>query len=540
MEQIARELVTMVRTPLADSHVEMLRAAGTLQTWKAGETVLRQGQVMTHFLYLLEGEMEALNFDGSRYGGGPTLGPTQFVGEISFMFNGGALLKIRAIQDTTCIAVPRAKMLELMALVPEMSDIILTVFAARRRAMIEREGSGVIVIGAEADRAIGRVAVFLNRNRIPYKNLSLADADAFAVASGCGVSRPHPMVIFGEDKMVEDPTPRKLAQLLGIDREIEEDKTFDVVIVGGGPAGIAAGVYAGSEGLCALVIEDMTVGGQAGTSSRIENFMGFPTGISGADLCWRGEIQAVKFGTRFAIPRRAVSLEQLDDGTFCIGLRDGAKVGAKAVVVSTGVQYRRLNLDRLKAFEGAGVFYAATDLEAKFCRNTEAIVIGGGNSAGQAAMYMSRAASHVHVLVRRTNLAASMSTYLSQRLEQDPRITVHFQTEAVELCGEERLERVVICNKASGEERTIHTQAMFIMIGAKPYTDWLSGLVALDERGFVLTGAAAGGRSVFETSCHGIFAVGDVRAGSTKRVASSVGEGSVVISHVWSHVNGLE
>ncbi|MEM1349699.1 MAG: NAD(P)/FAD-dependent oxidoreductase, partial [Myxococcota bacterium] len=295
--------------------------------------------------------------------------------------------------------------------------------------------------------------------------------------------------------------------------------------------------YAGSEGLCALVVEDTAVGGQAGTSSRIENYMGFPTGISGADLCWRGEVQAIKFGTRFAIPRRAVALSRLGDGTFCVEMRDGSRVCTKAIVVATGVQYRRLGLERLEEFEGAGVYYAATDLEARFCKNTEAVVIGGGNSAGQAAMYMSRTAAHVHVLVRGDSLASSMSAYLLERLDRDPRITVHLNTECVGLDGEEALRCVVIRDKKTDERLTIDTRALFVMIGAKPYTDWLSGLVELDEKGFVKTGAQVGGRSTYETSCRGVFAVGDVRSGSTKRVASSVGEGSVVISKVWDHVN---
>jgi thioredoxin reductase (NADPH) len=308
-----------------------------------------------------------------------------------------------------------------------------------------------------------------------------------------------------------------------------------VVIVGGGPAGVAAGVYAGSEGLAALVIEDMAVGGQAGQSSRIENYMGFPTGISGADLCWRGEVQAMKFGTRFAIPRRATGLARKDEN-FCLTLDDGERVLARSVVVATGVQYRRLPVPRLPEFEGQGIYYAATDVEARFCRSSEAVVVGGGNSAGQAAMFLSRHARHVHVLVRGDSLAASMSDYLVSRLKQNQSITIHYRAEVVGFEGEGRLAKVRI-REGAGSEWEADAKAVFIMVGAQPNTEWLSGLVELDNKGFVRTGSEVGAQGLYATSCPGIYAVGDVRAGSVKRVASSVGEGSVVISRVWGYLN---
>ena len=310
-----------------------------------------------------------------------------------------------------------------------------------------------------------------------------------------------------------------------------------ILIVGGGPAGVAAAVYAGSEGLCALAIEDTAIGGQAGTSSRIENYMGFPTGISGADLVYRGQIQAMKFGTRFAMPRTVEALVRRDDGTFCARLDDGDEVCAKAVLVATGVQYRRLPIDRLEELEGAGVFYAATDMEARFCRNTEAVVIGGGNSAGQAAMYLSRTAKHVHVVVRGDSLAASMSNYLTRRLEADPGITIHYNTQVTALKGEDHLEGVTFDGPAGTHDMA--TRALFVMIGAAPNTQWLSGLVGTDAKGFVKTGAEVGRETPYETGTDGIFAVGDVRSGSVKRVASAVGEGSVVVSRIWDYVDRL-
>jgi thioredoxin reductase (NADPH) len=311
-----------------------------------------------------------------------------------------------------------------------------------------------------------------------------------------------------------------------------------VLIVGGGPAGVAAGVYAGAEGLCALVVEDIAIGGQAGTSSRIENYMGFPTGISGADLVWRGEVQAMKFGTRFAMPRRVMLLEKLPDQSFCATFDNGQRVRARAVVVATGVQYRRPPLDRLADFEGAGIYYAATEMEARYCKGTEAVIVGGGNSAGQAAMFLSRSASCVRVLVRGASLAASMSSYLSSRLAADPRITIEYGAEVSALHGAEHLQALTIRDVKTGATRLVDTCALFLMVGAAPNTEWLSGLVKLDDKGFVITGSGEGSASSpFATSLPGIFAVGDVRAGSVKRVASSVGEGSVVISKVWEFVN---
>ena len=336
---------------------------------------------------------------------------------------------------------------------------------------------------------------------------------------------------------VTDPTPDAVARLLGLNHDLVDDEAFDVLIVGGGPAGVAAGVYAGAEGLCALVIEDVAVGGQAGTSSRIENYMGFPTGISGADLVWRGEVQAMKFGTRFAMPRRVARLDRLDDGSFCATFDGGRRVRGRAVVVATGVQYRRLPIERLTDFEGAGVYYAATENEARYCKGTETIVIGGGNSAGQAAMYLSRSASCVRLLVRGDTLAASMSSYLSGRLEADPAITIEYGAEVAALHGAEKLEAVTIRTIADGTMRDLQSCAVFVMVGAAPNSDWLGDLVERDDKGFVLTGREVGGTSPYATSHPGIFAVGDVRAGSVKRVAASVGEGSVVISRVWDYLN---
>jgi thioredoxin reductase (NADPH) len=538
METIGADLRQMQRTPLAAAHVEALRTAGKVATYPAGTFLARPGEPMDRFVYVEEGEIEVVNpYTGERHLPS-TLGPTQFMGEISFLNGGAWSMSMRAARDTRVIQVPREAMLTLMSQIPEMSDIIITVFSARRRRQLDDRDSSLRLIGEDEDRDVRRIAEFASRNRIPYSSLPLRSPEAEATAHSCSIAAGEPAVIFGRDAVVTDPTPDKVARLLGLNLDFRNDETFDVLIVGGGPAGVAAGVYAGAEGLCALVVEDVAIGGQAGTSSRIENYMGFPTGISGADLVWRGEIQAMKFGTRFAMPRRVVVLERLEDESFCATFDNGQRVRAKAVVVATGVQYRRLPLDRLTDFEGAGIYYAATEIEARYCKGTEAVIIGGGNSAGQAAMFLSRSARCVRVLVRGASLAASMSSYLSSRLEADPRITIEYGTEVSALQGADHLEALTIRDVKTGASNVVDTRALFIMVGAAPNIEWLSGLVKLDDKGFVITGSGAdSAASPFATSLPGIFAVGDVRAGSVKRVASSVGEGSVVISKVWEFVN---
>ena len=537
METIGADLRQMQRIPLAPDHVAAIRAAGEIKFYAAGSILTRPGQRVEYFTYLEEGEVEVVNPYTNERHLPHTLGPTQFLGEIAFLNGGYWSFAMRAVKDTRVIAVPRAAMLTLMSQIPEMSDIIITVFSARRRRQLDERDSALVLIGEEADRDIRRIAEFASRNRIPYTSFALGSPEAKATATSCSIAFTQPAVIFGRNNVVTDPTPVSVATLLGLNHDFVDDELFDVVIVGGGPAGVAAGVYAGAEGLCALVCEDTAIGGQAGTSSRIENYMGFPTGISGADLVWRGEVQAMKFGTRFAMPRRVVQLDHLEDQTYCATFDTGQRVRTRAVVVATGVQYRRLPIEKLVEFEGAGVYYAATEIEARYCKGTEAVIVGGGNSAGQAAMFLCRSASCVQVLVRGASLAASMSSYLTERLDADTGINVNYGTEVIELHGKDHLEAVTVRDVRTGATRKIPSRALFIMVGAAPNTGWLKDLVKLDDKGFVLTGTAIGQLSPYATSSSGIFAVGDVRSGSVKRVAASVGEGSVVISKVWDYVN---
>ena len=540
MESLAEDLRTMVRTPLADEHVARLREIAESRDVPAGTIVQRPGDPMDTFLYVEAGEVEALDpVRWERYGDA-TLGPTQFFGDISLLQGGRAQLGARTVRDSRLLAVPRRALLDLMARIPEMSDIVITVFAARRRRQLEMNSGGLTLIGAEKDRDVRRIAAFAGRNRIPVRSLSLEEHAAEALAQACSIDGGKPAVIFGKHDVIDPPTPLAVAQRLGLALDLHPDEVVDVLIVGGGPSGVAAAVYAGAEGLKALVIDDLTIGGQAGTSSRIENYMGFPTGISGADLCWRGEVQALKFGASFAVPRRASRLARREDGAWCVTLDDETETCARAVVVACGVQYRRLPLDRLEEFEGAGIYYAATDVEARYCRGTDVVIVGGGNSAGQAAMFLSRSARHVHLVVREGGLSQSMSSYLRARLEASDRISIRTGCEVGALEGGDCLEAVRLTGSGAGPEERIETRAMFVMVGAAPNTDWLGEQVACDAGGFVLTGEAAGQDGPFDTSAPGIFAIGDVRAGSVKRVASAVGEGSVVISRVWDYLDRLD
>ena len=546
MEALAMDIEAMPRTPLEPSHLDAIRAIGEQRSYAKGDWVIRPGAKMDEFILVESGELEVVDGLTGERSMPYTLTAGQYMGEIAFLNGGTWATPFRAAQSSTVTVAPRRAMLDLMARVPELSDIIVQVFAGRRRRILEAGQSALTLIGADEDRALRVLESFAARNRIPVRKLDLGTDEATGALKSANLPTDEAAALF-DGQPVADRTPSGIARLLGLDLSLENEETFDTVIVGGGPAGIAAAVYAGAEGLSALVIENEVIGGQAGSSSRIENYMGFPTGISGGDLCWRGEIQAMRLGTRFVMPRQVKQLKALgpdepgvngEAGVWGLLLDDGECIRARSVVIATGVQYRRLPIENLERFEGAGVYYAATDIEARFCRHRETIIVGGGNSAGQAAMFLARQAKHVHVLIRQDNLHETMSSYLSSRLSQDPDITIHPYTEVAALHGSETLDGVTVKNNRSGETTCMDVQGLFIMIGAAPNTKWLDGVVELNDKGFVPTGKQVGADSTYATSAPGIFAVGDVRLGSVKRVASGVGEGSVVISHVWEHVNG--
>ena len=543
MEQLAIDIQNTPRMPLEPGHLDAIREVASERHVAAGENVVVPGDRINEFLLVEEGEVEVVDPATGKRSVEFTLGPGQYVGEISFLNGGVWGVQMRASKATRLSVVPREEMLTLMARVPEMSDVIVQVFAGRRRRIFESGEGAITLVGAEDDRELMRLESFLARNRVPSASHALGSERADAMLSAVGLPADRPAALFAGEAMT-DVSPAAVARMMGLDMPLAEEGVFDVAIVGGGPAGIAAAVYAGAEGLRGIVVENEGIGGQAGSSSRIENYMGFPTGISGGDLAWRGEIQAMRLGTRFVMPRDVVGVTRDDDdeGTlYRLHLDDGEDVCARSVVIATGVQYRRLPVEGLERFEGAGVYYAATDIEARFCRGSEIAIVGGGNSAGQAAMFLSRAASHTHVLVRNEGLRDTMSAYLSSRLDADPSITVHPFREVTGLHGDEMLAGIEVRDprdgSGEGTER-MDVRAVFTMIGAAPNTHWLKDVVELNDKGFVLTGASCGAATPYETSAPGIFAVGDVRLGSVKRVASGVGEGSVVISHVWNHLNG--
>ncbi|MCF7702421.1 cyclic nucleotide-binding domain-containing protein [Loktanella sp. M215] len=536
MESLAINLANEPRVPLDESHLDAIRAIGVERCYATGDMVVRPGDPMIEFMLVEDGDVILLD---SQTGGQSTPGSLkagQYLGEIAFLNGGVWSMGMRAAVDTRVVVVPREDMLALMARVPELSDRIVTVFAGRRRRIFENDESALTLIGADQSRDLRRLESFAARNRIAVKRLELGSDEACRLLGEAECALDIPTALFA-GKQLTDITPRAVARLLGLDMPLTGEGLFDVAIVGGGPAGIAAAVYAGAEGLRGIVIENEVIGGQAGSSSRIENYMGFPTGISGGDLAWRGEIQAMRLGTRFVMPRSVTGIARGPDETWDLTLDDGETIQTKTVVVATGVQYRRLPIARLEDFEGAGVYYAATDMEARFCRDRHVAIVGGGNSAGQAAMFLARVTAHVHVLIRKDNLHETMSAYLSSRLEHEPAITIHPYTEVAALDGETTLDSCRLRDTRDGTERHIDLGGLFVMIGAAPNTGWLEGVIDLNDKGFVLTGPAVGAATPFGTSAPGIFGVGDVRLGSVKRVASGVGEGSVVISDVWNYVN---
>ena len=531
------ELERMAWPELEDEVAQQLRDAGKHRSLAEGDMVFEAGQVMPDFVFFDSGTIDIVDPTDNRVI--VSMLAPDFIGDLGWLMGQRTALAAKAREPSEVWVIENERLPDLIATVPEVSDVIVSMFAARRRLTTEWGEGGGAIIGREGDAATVGLLEFVKRNKIPHRFVDASDTEQVREAlSDCeideGALERGPVVVYGDGESLVNPDPAEMAKSLGIDLAVETGDSFDVAVVGAGPGGLAAAVYGASEGLSTVLIEDTAIGGQAGTSSRIENYLGFETGIAGTELAYRGMIQAVKFGTQLASPRRVVSLENGGQETgFELSLNDDSRINARAVVVACGVEYRRLPLDRLEEFEGAGIYYAATELEARFCRGTEAVIVGGGNSAGQAAMFLSRYASCTHILVRGEGLASTMSSYLSERIESDPNIQLHTHSEIVALEGEGRLESVTMRNNQDQSEQQIQTRALFIMIGAAPNTDWLNGSVEVDDHGFIVTGHDG---DPFATSEPGIYAIGDVRSGSVKRVASAVGEGSVVISGVHSYL----
>lgn len=516
--------------------VARIAAHGVEEAVPAGACLYRRGDRSIDFFVVLAGSVDV--FDAEDVEAGQAfvgLGQGQFTGEMNLFNDRESLVSLRAGLDSRVLRVPRLAFRRLMASEPDIAEIIMRAVILRRVGFLRHGHGGVTLIGDGHSRETLRLQRFLSRNAYPHR-LVATDEDIAAprlmLSLGLG-SHDLPAVIAPGAVVLRRPHPSEVADRLGLTEAFEEGAVFDVVVVGAGPAGLAAAVYAASEGLSTMVVEQEAPGGQAGTSSKIENYLGFPTGISGAALAGRAQAQAQKFGARLAIARAATSLD-CDGPPYRIGLEGGRSVCARAVVVATGARYRRLELPNYDRFEGQGIHYAATALEASLCEQQEVVLVGGGNSAGQAAMFLSRVAGHVHVLVRGAGLAETMSDYLVRRITTSPRITVHPFSEVVALDGDGRL-RAVTWRDRSRRDETRPAANLFVMIGADPNTGWLDGCLPLDDRGFVLTGRDGEGRALdspYATPVAGIYAVGDVRAGSVKRVASAVGEGSVVVQAI--------
>jgi thioredoxin reductase (NADPH) len=536
----AREAQTFPR--LSAEMVGRVAAYGSEERLPEGALVFERGERSVDFFVVLEGVIEI--FDHDRRGRPSivtVLGERQFTGELDLFNERQVLVSARAGAESRVIRVKRAAFRQLVTAETEIGEIIMRSFILRRVGLIRHSQGGVVLIGPGHGGDTLRLQRFLMRNGYPHK---LFDTEADPDAGGfleCFRLTPDqlPVVIAAERKVLRNPENATLADELGLTEVLDPDHVYDVAVVGAGPAGLAAAVYAASEGLATIVVEAMAPGGQAGTSSKIENYLGFPTGISGQALAGRAQIQAQKFGARLAISRPVTRIT-CDGDPYQLHLENSGSIRARAVVIATGARYRKLDVPNYAQFEGQGIHYAATAMEAQLCRGEEVAVVGGGNSAGQAAMFLSRSVAHVHLLVRGNGLAATMSDYLVQRILSSPRITLHPQTEITGLQGEATLREVTWTNRETGESETRQIGNVFVMIGAQPNTDWLDGCLELDPNGFVRTGQDGEGRALaspFATTRPGIYAVGDVRAGSVKRVASGVGEGSVVVQAIHAFLN---
>ena len=527
---------------LSEEMAARVAAYGKEERLTKGQAIFRRGERSVDFYFVLEGSIEIFDVDMR---GQPQVvrnhGVREFTGELDLFNDRQILVSGRAGADSRVVRVRRADFRRMVSAESDIGEIIMRAFILRRVGLIRHTQGGVVLIGPGHGGDTLRLQRFLTRNGYPHK---LYDTDTDPDASGLldcfqWTADKLPMVIAPGDKVLQNPPNSELADKLGLTESLDPNEVYDVAVVGAGPAGLAAAVYAASEGLKTIVLEGMAPGGQAGTSSKIENYLGFPTGISGMALAGRAQVQAQKFGARLAISRAVTHLD-CETHPYRVHLDDKQAVRARVVVVATGARYRKLDVENYKQFEGQGIHYAATAMEANLCAGEEVIVVGGGNSAGQAAVFLSRTVKHVHILVRARGLAATMSDYLVQRIDQSPRITLHARTEIVGLEGDNFLQSVTWRHRETQASATHPIRNVFVMIGAEPNTDWLNDCLALDKKGFVQTGQDAEGRALlspFATTRPGVFAVGDVRSGSIKRVASGVGEGSVVVAAIHQFLN---
>jgi thioredoxin reductase (NADPH) len=535
------------RSPALDAgQLEVLRRYGTERDMAAGDVLFADGDETYDLIVMLDGTAEIIQGygrpDATHIAG---YGRSQFLGEIGMLTGQRAYLTAVATSAGRVLAVPVAQLRVVMAHEPGLSDLILRTFLLRH-SILMRRGAGLTLIGSRFDPDTRRLLEVLARNRLVSTWLDLeASAEAEAIVRGLDLPVADlPVVIIPGGPLLRNPGGRALLDALGLSgaEGPYPAGVCDLLVVGGGPAGLAAAVYGASEGLATILSEETALGGQAGTSSRIENLLGFPAGLSGEELAARAALQAQKFGARIKQAARAVSLSSAG-GLHQVSFDDGDTVQAKSVIIATGAHYNRLPLDRLAEFEGVGVYYAATQVEAQACGTSPVAVVGGGNSAGQAALFLSRSCAEVHVVIRGDSLEASMSRYLIDRIERNPRIVVWPGTQVTALTGTGELQGVRLGR--GGHQDELPVRGLFVFIGAKPRTGWLAGQLAEDSRGFLLTGtdipaSGFGDRATaplfLETSRPGIFAVGDVRSGSVKRAAAAIGEGSMAVRLVFDRL----
>ncbi len=531
---------------LTPAQVKRIAAHGKQRSIRSGEVLIEAGARVVPFFVVMAGRVEVVRPSGSTETLVAVHGPGQFTGEVNMLSGRPALVRSRTIESGEVIELDHEHLLALVQTDSELSELIMRAFILRRVELIARGFGNVVLLGSNHCAGTLRVKEFLTRNGHPYSYIDLdRDAGVQDLLDRFQVTAADVLVLICRGEVVlRNPTNQQIAGCLGFNEAIDETQIRDVVIVGAGPAGLAAAVYAASEGLNVLVLETNSPGGQAGSSSKIENYLGFPTGISGQALAGRAYTQARKFGAQVIIATGAKRLV-CDRKPYAIEMDDNMRVLARTIIIATGAEYRVPTIENLSEFKGVGVYYGATFMEAQLCRGEEVVVMGGGNSAGQAAVFLAQTAKRVHMLVRGSGLAESMSRYLIRRIEQNPAIVLRTNTEIVALEGSNHLERVRWRNDQTGSIETHDIRHVFVMTGAVPSTDWLVGCVALDAKGFIKTGpdlsqddlAAASWPlatppHLLETSLPGVFAVGDVRGGNTKRVASAVGEGSIAISFV--------
>jgi len=531
---------------LTPAQVKRIAAHGKQRSIRSGEVLIEAGARVVPFFVVTAGRVEVVRPSGSTETLVAVHGPGQFTGEVNMLSGRPALVRSRTIESGEVIELDHEHLLALVQTDSELSELIMRAFILRRVELIARGFGNVVLLGSNHCAGTLRVKEFLTRNGHPYSYIDLdRDAGVQDLLDRFQVTAADvPVLICRGEVVLRNPTNQQIAGCLGFNEAIDETQIRDVVIVGAGPAGLAAAVYAASEGLDVLVLETNAPGGQAGSSSKIENYLGFPTGISGQALAGRAYTQAQKFGAQVIIATGAKRLV-CDRKPYAIEMDDNMRVLARTIIIATGAEYRVPTIENLSEFKGVGVYYGATFMEAQLCRGEEVVVMGGGNSAGQAAVFLAQTAKRVHMLVRSKGLAETMSRYLVRRIEQNPAIDLRTKTGIVALEGSNHLERVRWRNDQAGSIETHDIRHVFVMTGAVPSTEWLRGCVALDAKGFIKTGPdlsqddlaaaqwpAARAPHLLETSLPGVFAVGDVRGGNIKRVASAVGEGSIAISFV--------